>query len=167
MTAFRDQPFHRRFTVLGDLAESVYLETQPLGNTTRFGFRRPKGVKFSSFPEVARHQPDFISPSYLVEVVGLGRDGILKSMKTTKYEALKVWNKIAKMMGLLGVVLFIWNSHTKQFIILNWSDIVEEVAYSKKKYGVQTFESDGNTYYRLDWERLKKRAAFVGDYEND
>jgi len=109
--------------------------------------------------------PDFITPTYLVEVVGLGRDGILKSIKTTKYEALKWWNKTAKEGGLLGLVVFIWNSAAKEFITLEWSNIVAEVKYSKRKYGVQAFESDGNTYYRLDWDRLRGKAAVVGVYD--
>jgi hypothetical protein len=150
---------------MGDEAEDVYQAVTPLGNTTRFGFRRPKGIRFSTFPENLRHQPDFVTSTYLVEVMGLGRDGILKSMKVSKYDALKVWNKIATMLGLMGLVIFVWNSSKKQFLTLTWSSIVEEVAYSKRKYGIQSFESDGNTYYRLDWGRLVKKATFVGTYE--
>ncbi len=150
---------------MGDTAEHVYETVTPLGNTTKFGFRRPKGVVFSTFPERLRHQPDFVTASYLVEVMGLGRDGILKSMKVSKYEALKGWHRFAKWLGLLGVMLFVWNSSEKQFITLTWKDIVSEVSYSKNKYGIQTFENDGNTYYRLDWDRLKARAAYVGDFE--
>lgn len=165
--SFNEQPFHQRFQVMGDTAEAVYEAVAPLGDTTRFGYRRPKGVKFSTFPEIVRHQPDFVTPTYLVEVMGLGRDGILKSMKTTKYEALKVWNKVAKMLGLLGLALFIWNSSKRQFIVIAWQDIVDEVGYSKRKYGVQKFESDGHEYYRLDWDRLTERASFIGSYESD
>ena len=152
---------------MGDMAEDVYEKVAPLGNTTRFGFRRPKGVKFSHFPEKLRHQPDFVTASYMVEVMGLGRDGILKSMKESKYEALKVWHKFAKALGLLGVVVFIWNSHERKFITLPWDAVVSEVAYSKRKYGIQAFENDGNTYYRLDWTRLVEKASFVGDYDED
>lgn len=165
--AYRDQPFNQRFATMGDVAEGVYLAVSPLGNTTRFGFRRPKGMKFSSIPERYRHMPDFITATYLVEVMGLGRDGILKSMKESKYEALKWWNKVAKEGGLLGVVVFVWNSSKEQFITLAWSSIVEEVNYSKRKYGVQSFESDGNTYYRLDWDRLVQKATFVGTHDDD
>lgn len=150
---------------MGDQAENVYEAVAPLGNTTRFGFRRPKGIKFSTFPERVRHQPDFITASYLVEVMGLGRDGILKSMKVSKYEALKGWHRFAKWLGLMGVILFIWNSAEKQFLTLTWNDLVKEISFSKKKYGVLAFENDGNTYYRLDWDRLKECAAYVGDYE--
>lgn len=108
--------------------------------------------------------PDFVTASYLVEVVGMGRDGILKSMKVTKYEALKDWNKIAKMLGLLGLVVFVWNSAEQKFITLAWKDIVSEVAYAKRTDGVQAFENDGNEYYPLKWERLIAKAGFVGDY---
>jgi len=163
--SFSEQPFSQRYTVLGDTAEAVYEKVKPLGNTLKFGYRRPKGIRFSHLPPTVRHQPDFITPSHLVEVVGLGRDGILKSIKTSKYEALKVWNKIAKEMGLLGLVIFVWNSHKKTFLVLAWSDIVQEVAYSKRKHGLQTFKNDGNTYYRLDWERLLKRAVTVGTFD--
>jgi hypothetical protein len=99
--------------------------------------------------------------------MGLGRDGILKSMKTTKYDALKLWNRVATQLGLLGLVVFIWNSSKRQYIVLSWKDIVDEVAYSKKKHGVQAFEVDGNTYYRLDWDRLVAKATFIGDYNEE
>lgn len=166
MNAFHDQKFSKRYQVMGDLAETVYIETKPLGNTIRFGFRRPKGMKFGAIVEGLRHTPDFVTASYLVEVMGLGKDGILKSMKVTKYEALKEWNKFAVRIGLLGVALFIWNSDAKQYVILSWKSIVDEVKYSKRKHdGPLAFESDGKEYYPLDWERLKEKAEFVGDYE--
>lgn len=164
---YRKQNFASRFATLGDTAEQVYDAVKPLGNTTSFGFRRPKGLKFSSLPETFRHMPDRITPTYLVEVMGLGRDGILKSMKESKYEALKLWNKWAQQGGLLGVALFVWNSSEKQFLTLTWSSIVEEVNYSKRKYGIQEFEVDGNKYYRLDWDRLVEKASTVGTYEDE
>lgn len=167
MSNYRDQPFGRRFQTMGDMAERAYEAIGPLGNTTRFGFRRPKGMKFNHIPEGFRHAPDFITSTYLVEVMGLGRDGILKSVKTTKYEALKEWNAFAKKLGLMGVALFIWNSSEKQFVVLNWDALVEEVRYSKRKYGVQSFENDGNEYYRLDWERLTEKAALIGAWDGE
>jgi hypothetical protein len=163
--AFNEMSFAQRFQVMGDVAENVYREVTPLGNTTEFGFRRPKGVRFGSFPATLRHMPDFVTDTHLVEVMGLGRDGILKSMKLPKYEALKEWNKIAQQIGLMGLVLFVWNSSENQFLVLSWKDIVAEVGYSKKKYGVLAFENDGNEYYRLDWSRLKDKATFVGTHE--
>ncbi len=165
--AFRDQPFGERFHTLGDIAEDVYQQVTPLGSTTRFGFRRPEGLRFSMLPEVVRHMPDFITPTHLVEVVGLGRDGLLKSIKTTKFEALKMWSKIAKMTGLMGLVIFVWNSAEHQFLIVSWENIVKEVTYSKRKHGVQSFESDGNQYYQLEWDRLKDAASTIGSWEDD
>lgn len=166
MSKYRDQAFSQRFHTLGDTAEAVFDAVHPLGNSTTFGFRRPEGIKFSSIPETFRHMPDRITATYLVEVVGLGRDGILKSLKETKYEALKFWQKWAKEGGLLGVVLFVWNSSEKEFLIISWDTVVKEVAYSKRKYGIQTFESDGNTYYRIDYDRLRDKAVTVGRYED-
>lgn len=166
MTNYRDRPFAVRFSELGDTAEGVYLSVKPLGNTTRFGFRRPEGIKFSDVPPTMRHMPDFITTSYLVEVCGMGRDGILKSMKVSKFTALKAWNTFCNANEMLGVVLFIWNSHLHEFLIVGWDAIVKEVQYSKRKYGVQTFESDGNEYYRLDWDRLRKAAATVGTFND-
>ena len=163
---YRDQPFAKRFATMGDEAEGVYQEARPLGKTTRFGFRRPQGIKFGMLPDVAKHMPDFITTTYLVEVCGLGRDGILKSIKVSKYDALKVWNKIAQMIGLIGVAIFVWNSAEKQYLVLAWKAIVEEVAYSKKKHnGPLAFENDGNQYYPLEWERLKEKAQVIGAWE--
>lgn len=167
MSNYRDQNFAQRFSTMGDTAEDVFEKKAPLGNCTRFGFRRPKGIKFSNIPAFFRHTPDFITSNYLVEVMGLGRDGILKSMKVPKYEALKEWNKIAIRGGLVGVALFLWNSSERQYVVLPWQVIVDEVAYSKKKHGVQSFPNDGNQYYRLDWDRLTAKAQLIGTYEDE
>lgn len=151
---------------MGDEAEAVWLDARPLGGTTRFGFRRPDGIRFTDIPPYFRHTPDFITVSYLVEVMGLGRDGILKSVKVEKYESLKGWDKQAKTGGLLGVALFIWNSHKKQYLVLPFSVIVEEVKYSKRKHGGPlAFESDGNEYYPMEWDRLVAKAQLVGSYD--
>lgn len=163
--AYRDLPFSQRFHKMGDDAESVFDRALPLGSATQFGFRRPQGIKFGTIPETFRHAPDRLTSTYLVEVVGLGRDGILKSIKVTKYEALKFWNKVAKDGGLLGVVIFVWNSHTKQFAVLSWDSLVKEVAYSKKTDGVAQFESDGVEYYPIKWERIVKASQVIGSFE--
>lgn len=161
---YRNQPFNQRFGKMGDEAEEVYMQVTPLGSTTRFGFRRPKGMKFTDIPVFFRHMPDFITSTYLVEVMGLGRDGILKSVKTTKYDAIKWWHKVAKEGDLLGLALFIWNSSEKKFVLLGYDDLVKEVAYSKRKFGVQSFSNDGNEYYPLVWERLTDKAMHQGSW---
>lgn len=163
--SFSEQPFNRRFSSMGDEAEGVFEAVLPLGNAIRYGYRRPKGIKFSTFPEKLRHQPDFVTATYLVEVMGLGRDGILKSMKVTKFNALKVWDKIARELGLLGVVLFVWNSSKKQFLVLSYKSIVKLVNASVKEYGVQRFEVDKVEYYRLDWEKLTAEATLIGAHD--
>ena len=152
---------------MGDPAEEAYQETLPLGKTTRFGFRRPEGMKFSSIPTRIVTGKHFITATYLVEVVGLGADGILKSIKTTKYEALKEWNKFAARMGLLGVAVYVWNSSKRMFLVLPMNVIMEEVKYSKRKHdGPLAFENDGNEYYPLEWDRLTAKAQVVGYHED-
>ena len=151
---------------MGDTAEKVYQKVAPLGDTTRFRLRRPKGVKFGTFPVGFRYMPEFITAFYLVEAMGVGRDGILKSMEESKFGALKEWNKFAKRCG-LGLMVFVWNSSKRQFITLAWADVVREVTHSKKKYGVQQGENDGEAYFRLDWDRLVAAATYVGGYEED
>lgn len=150
---------------MGDESENVYETIRPLGSTVRFGLRRPEGIKVSQIPETLRHAPDYFTVTHLVECMGMGRDDILKSLKVSKYEALKQWQKIAKQLGLMGVMLFVWSSHHRRFLVINWENVVEEVSYSKKKYGVQTFENDGVQYYRLDWNRLADKAIIQGAHE--
>ncbi len=125
---------------MGD-AEEVYQKVAPLGDTTRFRFRRPKGVKFGTFPVRFRYMPEFITASYLVVVMGVGRDGILKSMEESKFGALKEWNQFAKRCG-QGLIVFVWNSSKQRFITLAWADVIREVAHSKRKYGVQQSENE-------------------------
>ncbi len=148
---FRSKPFSQRFTEMGDLAEGIYEQARPLGKTTRWGWRRPKAVSIRHMPENVRHMPDFYADTgYLVEVMGLGKDGVLKSLKVSKYEALKIWRKIADLLG-LGLAVFIWNSHTSQYVMLDWPEIVKLVARAKKR-GVEKFENDNNEYYPIDWD---------------
>ncbi len=161
--AFHDRPYDHRFQYMGDEAESVYESVKPMGNTVRFGWSRPKGINFKKLPAAMRHMPDYYAQSgYLVEVMGLGKDGVLKSMKVNKYEALKLWNKIGKMLG-LELAVFIWNSHEHEYVTLMWSSIVGLVAQSKRKHGVQSF-SDGNEYYALPWEWLVDAAVWKGSW---
>lgn len=162
--SYAEQPFAQRFATLGDEAESVYDSVLPLGPSTQFGFRRPKGVKFGSFPETLRHMPDRVTATYLVEVAGMGRDGILKSVKVQKYEALKVWDKIAKLTGLLGLALFVWNSSKKQYVVLGLKQINKLVKRSVHEIGVQSFQVDGVEYYPLKWEWIVEEGQ-VGSYE--
>ncbi len=148
---------------MGDEAESVYEDVKPMGKTTRFGWRRPKGISFKKMPNNLRHSPDYYAQAgYLVEVMGLGRDGVLKSLKVEKYEALKTWRKIGNLLE-LEIALFIWNSAERQYVTLLWPSVVKLVAKAKRSHGVQAFD-DGNEYYPINWEWIVEEATWVSDY---
>lgn len=161
--SFNEQPFGYRFGKMGDEAEEIYEAVHPLGKTIRFGFRRPKGIDFKSIKDVFRHMPDYITESnYLVEVMGLGRSGVLKSVKLEKYEALKVWAFIARLGS--GLVFFIWNSHEEEYLLLDW-DAMKKIV-SKYRNKVEEF-NDGNKYYPLPWGELRELATIVGKWHNE
>lgn len=166
MVKFSEKPFDQRFSEMGDQSESVYEAVKPFGNTIRFGFRRPKGINFRKLPKTIAHMPDYMTETNLIEVMGLGRDGILKSMKVEKYNALKIWSRVAVILGLdAGIWFFVWNSSQQQFAIVQWSKMVGLIAKSKKQLGVQKFEEDGNEYYPLPWEWLLESASWVGSHD--
>lgn len=167
MGSFAEQPFAQRFGTLGDTAESVYDHVLPLGQSTQYGFRRPKGIKFATLPEKLRHAPDRVTPTYFVEVAGMGRDGVLKTVKVEKFEAMKAWDKIARQIGLLGLVLFVWNSSKKQYVVLGMKSLVKMVKKSEAEFGIQAFEVDGVQYYPLPWEWLTNEGQLVGSYDPD
>lgn len=160
--AFHAKPFDQRFLTMGDEAETVYEAVAPLGASVRFGWRKPKGIDFRKLPDVLKHMPDYYATSgYFVEVVGLGRDGILKSVKVEKYAALKVWKRIATILHVNDVLLFVWNSHTHQYLMLPWSQVTTLVARSKRIHGIQKFEVDNKEYHPLPFEWLTDAAAWV------
>lgn len=118
-------------------------------------------------PSLLRHMPDYYAEAgYCVEVMGLGRDGILKSLKVTKYDVLKLWAKFLKQAN-IEIKLFVWNSHSKEWAILDWDNIVKLVAKSKKQLGVQSFKNDGNEYYPIKWEWILEHAEFTAPYDQE
>lgn len=160
--SFNSLPFRAREGTLGDIAEEIFLKNRPLGNAERFGWRRPENISMKTLPPAIRNMPDFYAASgYLVEVAGLGRDGVLKSIKVEKYESLKVWRRIAKMLDLTDIALFVWNSFEEQFVLISWESLVKLVAKAKKVNGIEKF-NDGNEYYPINWDWLVDEAAFVG-----
>lgn len=164
--AFNELPFNQRFKSMGDEAEAVYEEAKPMGLTTRFGWRRPKGITFKKMPLVLRHSPDYYAQAgYLVEVMGMGKDGVLKSLKVEKYNALKVWKRIADLLG-LELALFIWNSYEQQYVTILWPSLVKLVTKSKRSLGVESFD-DGNEYYPILWEWIIKEAVWVSDWSSE
>jgi len=130
---------------LGDTAEGVFSEVKPLGRFERLGWRRPS-VRMKHMSANIRHMPDYYCESgYHVEVMGLGRDGVLK-LKTDKYDALKWWNKSGN-----PVALFVWNSHLKLYALISWGELKRLISKARNE-GIAEFHNDGNTYYPIKWE---------------
>lgn len=152
---YSEQPFRQRLATMGDESEGVFSEVRPLGAFQRLGWRRPD-VSMRAMGPTLRHLPDFYCESgHLVEVMGCGRDGIVK-LKTVKYDALKRWHQDQP------VALFVWNSSRRQWALAQWDAVKRHVAKARKR-GVQAFENDGNEYYPISWGELASDpAVFVG-----
>lgn len=163
---YRDQGWNQRFSSLGDESEGVYLTVRPLGPTTRYGLRRPEGVAVSKFPPPVAHTPDFITYQHWVEVGGLGRDGIYKSIKVEKWRALLVWQKIGKLLELPGGgMFFCWNSAKKVYALVTMKEMTKLVKRSVEEYGVASFEVDSVEYHPLPWEWILAAAVWSAPYE--
>lgn len=147
MTNYRDQPFNKRLSTMGDISEQMFEAIAPLGKWERFGWNRPS-LTMTHMSEFIRHKPDYYTQiGYLVECAGLGRDGVYK-LKLTKYEALKAWNKHQE------VRLFLWNSSMSEWVLLSW-DQVKSLVGKARKAGVKAFENDGNEYYAIQWSWIE------------
>lgn len=159
---FHDRNFASRFGTMGDIAEQIYEQVRPFGETVRFGWRRPRGVSVKLMPQVIRHMPDYYTNSgYLVEVMGLGRDSILKSIKPDKWDALKEWQRLCRAGG-TSIMFFVWNSHTEEYVVLSYDVLKELVAKSRRK-GAKTF-NDGKEYYPISWEDIKTNVEWIGKW---
>jgi hypothetical protein len=164
--AYRNQSWGQRFGTLGDPAENVYLQTRPLGATTEWGFHRPNGIAVSKLPPNLAHTPDFITATHGVEVVGLGRDGILKGIKVEKWEGLKVWQKLSKILGLSGgIMFFVWNSAVKEYVVVPFAAMSKLVKRSVVEFGIQEFPIDSVQYYPIPYEWLRPVAVWVGEHD--
>ncbi|KKL20256.1 hypothetical protein LCGC14_2457280, partial [marine sediment metagenome] len=98
------------------------------------GWNRPD-VSMNNMTNELKHIPDYYTANgYFVEVGGLGRDGIYK-LKLDKYEGLAFWNKMQPLK------LFVWNSSTSEWALIQWSEVKRLVAKARK-VGVQEFEVD-------------------------
>lgn len=148
---FSEQKFASRFTAMGDLAEAQYQEQQPHGTCVRFGWQRPP-VHMGNMTAVLRYMPDFYAQDgCLVEVMGCGRDGILKGMKVDKWSAMLVWHE-----HVADVRFWLWNSTLDKGISLTLIQMAVLVQRSATDLGVRSFEVDGNRYYPLPWEWIEK-----------
>jgi len=144
--SFSEKSWDQRVGTLGDIAEGIFEEVAPLGKHLRYGFNRPP-FKLTRIPEYIKHTPDYVTGTgHLVEVMGCGRDNIVK-LKLTKWEALKTWNKNA------DVVLFLWNSSTEEWSLIQWGELRKLVSKARKA-GVEAFD-DGNEYFAIPWDDLE------------
>lgn len=144
------QDWNNRFQVMGDTAEAQFERWARRNGLSveRLGWDRPR-MGVSKMSEELRHLPDFFaSDGYLYEVVGMGRDGVLKGVKLDKWESLKFWNKVQ------DVRLFIYNSAEGALILLPWPTLIQMVAKARR-LGVRSFKNDGNEYYPILWEWLQ------------
>jgi hypothetical protein len=128
---------------MGDTAEEVFEEVAPFGNLIRLGWNRPN-IYMGDMSIVLKHMPDYYSGGYLIEVMGMGRDGILK-LKLDKWKALKFWNGTGN-----EVALFVWNSSLKEYALIQWVHLRRLVARGRSA-GIAVFSSDGNEYYPIQW----------------
>lgn len=161
-STYSKQPWGARFATLGDEAEAIYFQHKPLGPTTRWGFRRPEGVAVSKFPNAVAHTPDAVTYQHYVEVMGMGKDGVLKSVKVEKWSALQVWQKISRLCSMSGgVMFFVWNSSTRTFAVLDFASMTKLVKKSITSLGIQRFENDNNEYHPIPWEWLEAAAVWT------
>lgn len=150
VSSFNEQPYPARLHALGDISEEVFEQAHPLGPAERYGWNRPQSVQVRHMPQVVRNQPDYYTASnHFVEVMGVGRDGIVKGMKTHKWESYKIWKKIATLMGVSDLLTFVWNSDTEEYVLLSYEQVKNLVTRARKK-GTESF-NDGNEYYPIPW----------------
>ncbi len=111
--SFHQQSWAAREGKLGDEAEGVFFSLHP--NSVKYGLDRPP-INLAKVPAFIRYTPDFLMHNRLVEVMGLGRDGLLK-LKVDKLVALNRWGNI------FPVSLFVWNSHRQVWAMVDLVDV--------------------------------------------
>lgn len=152
---YSDQPFSQRIHSLGDAAEAVYLQVAPLGKSERFGWRRP-AVSMAAMSAYIRHAPDYYaSTGWLVEVMGVGSDGIVK-FKEDKYNALREWNKQQK------VALFVSNSAESTWVLAPFDVVKKAVARARRAGRVDAFANDGNVFFAIPYQELRDDEKTIG-----
>lgn len=156
--AFHELSYHKRYALMGAPAEGTFEAVAPLGKFERFGWDKP-AVSLTRMTAMLRHLPDYYSGGFLVEAVGLGKDGQLK-LKVGKMQALKKWNDIQP------VSFFVWNSHHKRWLLIEWDAMAAVFNDARKRYGLHKFH-DGPSYVAIPWASLVKAATKEGTYEPD
>lgn len=147
---FNELPNDVRFRVRGQQAEGIFEQVAPFGRYVRLGWDLPDvSMSKREMSSNIRSMPDYYSGGYLIEVVGLGRDSVLK-IRTDKWDALKWWNTSGN-----EVLLFVWNSSKKLWALLDWKQSKQMIQRARND-GIREFESDGNQYYPIRWEWIEE-----------
>jgi len=142
---------------MGDEAEYVFETVAPLGRWQRFGHDRTQ-LYMGKMSSARKHKPDYETAEALVEVVGMGRDGVLK-LRTTKWHALRAWNN-----HIDPCYLFVWNRSVSMWALVSYEATKRLVNQARRGPGVQSFDVDNNTYFPIEWEWIEKIAEQVGEY---
>lgn len=103
---------------MGDEAEQVFTEVYGRGYVV-WGLRRPS-IKVSALPAKIRYAPDYLTSDGFVEVMGVGRDQVLK-LKVEKHIALLQWNQE------MPTRLFIWDSSNRRHCLISVSGLTEQL----------------------------------------
>lgn len=141
-TGFHTQTFANRLGAMGDQAEQAFEDVWPT-TWLRFGLNRPP-IKVSSLPEFLRYTPDYMSGENMIEVQGIGREGVLK-LKVEKYCALKSWDLIHP------TLLFIFDSRRKKwgaFPIAELNTVLRNEGWTIGQF------HDGPVFYQIPWRLL-------------
>ena len=153
--AWHQMSWMARFQSMGDMAEDVFEKVLPFGSSERLGWRRPS-VTMRNMNSTLRHMPDFYTESgRLVEVVGCGKDKMLK-LKKSKFEALAHWH------DLQPVALFVFNSYLSEWVAVEW-DALRRLVDRARVRGIKQFR-DGNEYFPIPWQDLADMASKRGEY---
>jgi len=151
MTAFHEQAWAQRFGVLGDTAEAVFDIVHPKSH--KLGLNRPP-FGMGGMNPVMRYTPDRMIRSAAVEVMGIGRDGVLK-LKHEKLDALKSWAKI------MSVDLFVYHQTSEVY----YQAPLSKWGRALTQHGIDSSFDDGKTYIALSAEHFPCEPAEVGDAE--
>lgn len=146
-TPFNERNFAHRFETMGDTAEAqfeAYVAANDL-RCDRYGFNRPSSA-MQKWPAFIRYTPDFIQHDRLVEVKGVGRDGIVK-IKGENLEAIEAWSKI------MPIWLFVWNSSNRTGKLFPADEnFIADVDASCE---TDRFPDNNKLYYKIPWDELE------------
>lgn len=135
MNQFHKQTFNSRFGAMGDRAEQVFDEAHPKHH--KLGLNRPP-FSMAGMSAAMRYVPDRMTRHAFVEVMGIGRDRLLK-VKDEKVEALLEWATIAP------VDLFVYDQSSQ----CTYEGPLDRWVEALSTYGIDGMFGEGKTYKAL------------------